>query len=578
MPVNEHIRYEPDERPPALLTLNVAFQGTVLIVTNVTAFVIIFAAAFRDDGSYARWAIVGALVVAGLVTALHASRLGRVGPGCVLLMGSGVPYLAACVLAVDTGGLALMSSLVVASSLVQFATAAWLARLRRLITPVVSGVAFMLIAVSAMPIAMRRLNDVPEGASEVAGPLVAAVVLVATALAVLRGSGLWNLWAMPAAIAAGCIIAVPLGVYDTGYVVDASWFDLPHVEGWPGLGSVLNEDFWALLPVFLIVSVVVSVRSASEGASIQQASYRSPQSVDFRGVQQTVNVGGAAVLLSGVAGIPPTIAYLPTTVALVNFTGVAARRVGAVIGALLVALALLPKAVAALLTIPRPISGALLMVIMGMLFTEGMRAATRDGLTRQRAFVVGLPLSLAIGLQSHGSLWGAGDSPIAAVLSNGVLVGVLSAVVLTAVMELTAARRRRLDTVLDLAALGDLDAFLSEAGAGLRWNDASIRRLRAAGEETLTAMMQLRAEHESAQPPRVVLNLRPGAGWAELEFLALFSEENLKDRIDYVSEETELSDVSDLSFRLLRHYATAVRHRKYYGLDVVTVEVEGSAA
>lgn len=578
MPVNEQIRYEPDERPPALLTLNVALQGTVLIVTNVTAFVIIFAAAFRDDGNYARWAIVGALVVAGLVTSLHASQMGRVGPGCVLLMGSGVPYLAACVLAVDTGGLALMSSLVVASSLVQFATAAWLARLRRLITPVVSGVAFMLIAVSAMPIAMRRLNDVPDGASDAAGLLVAAVVLVATALAVLQGSGLWNLWAMPTAIAAGCIVAVPLGVYDPGLVADASWFELPHVEGWPGLGSVLNEDFWALLPVFLIVSVVVSVRSASEGATIQQASRRNPQSVDFRGVQQTVNVGGAAVLLSGVAGIPPTIAYLPTTVALLNFTGVAARRVGAVIGALLVALALLPKAVAALLTIPRPISGALLMVIMGMLFTEGIRAATRDGLTRQRAFVVGLPLSIAIGLQSHGSLWDAGDSPVAAVLNNGVLVGVLAAVVLTAVMELSAARRRRLDTVLDLAVLPDLDAFLREAGSGLKWNDASIRRLRAAGEETLTAMMQLRDEHESAQPPRVVLNLRPGTGWAELEFLALFSEENLEDRIDYISEETELSDVSDLSFRLLRHYATAVRHRKYYGLDVVTVEVEGSGA
>ncbi|WP_419944010.1 solute carrier family 23 protein [Candidatus Poriferisodalis sp.] len=578
MPANEQIRYEPDERPPALLTLNVALQGTALIVTNVTAFVVIFAAAFKDDGSYARWAIVGALVVAGLVTSLHASRLGRVGPGCVLLMGSGVPYLAACVLAVDTGGLALMSSLVASSSLVQFATAAWLARLRRLITPTVSGVAFMLIAVSAMPIAMHRLNDVPDGASDVAGLLVAVVVLVATALAVLRGSGLWNLWAMPTAIAAGCIVAVPLGVYDPGHVVDASWFELPHVEGWPGLGSVLNGDFWALLPVFLIVSVVVSVRSASEGATIQQASRRNPQSVDFRGVQQTVNVGGAAVLLSGVAGVPPTIAYLPTTVALMNFTGVAARRVGAFIGALLVALALLPKAVAALLTIPRPISGALLMVIMGMLFTEGMRAAARDGLTRQRAFVVGLPLSIAIGLQSHGSLWAAGDSPLAAVLSNGVLVGVLCAVVLTAVLELTAARRRRLDTVLDLAVLGDLDAFLREAGAGLKWNDASIRRLRAAGEETLTAMMQLRDEHESAQPPRVVLNLRPGTGWVELEFLAVFSEENLKDRIDYISEEAGLSNISDLSFRLLRHYATAVRHRKYYGLDVVTVEIEGSAA
>ena len=71
---NEHIRYEPDERVPPLLTVNVAFQGMVLIVSNTVTFVVIFSAAFNDDGSYMTWAIVGALIVAGVSTALHASK------------------------------------------------------------------------------------------------------------------------------------------------------------------------------------------------------------------------------------------------------------------------------------------------------------------------------------------------------------------------------------------------------------------------------------------------------------------------------------------------------------------------
>ena len=89
-------------------------------------------------------------------------------------------------------------------------------------------------------------------------------------------------------------------------------------------------------------------------------------------------------------------------------------------------------------------------------------------------------------------------------------------------------------------------------------------------------MLQLRDDYEGDTPPRLVLVARPGTGAVELEFLAVFSEENLEDRIAYLSEQAEAPDVGDLSFRLLRHYASSVRHRKYHGIDIVTVEIEGS--
>ena len=62
----------------------------------------------------------------------------------------------------------------------------------------------------------------------------------------------------------------------------------------------------------------------------------------------------------------------------------------------------------------------------------------------------------------------------------------------------------------------------------------------------------------------------------ELEFMATFDEENLEDRVSYLSEQTERLDEGEISFRLLRHYASSVRHRKYHGIDIVTVQVDGS--
>ena len=61
-----------------------------------------------------------------------------------------------------------------------------------------------------------------------------------------------------------------------------------------------------------------------------------------------------------------------------------------------------------------------------------------------------------------------------------------------------------------------------------------------------------------------------------MEFLAVFEKENIEDRLAYLSDQAEVPDEHEISFRLLRHYASSVRHRKYHGIDIVTVQVEGS--
>ena len=58
--------------------------------------------------------------------------------------------------------------------------------------------------------------------------------------------------------------------------------------------------------------------------------------------------------------------------------------------------------------------------------------------------------------------------------------------------------------------------------------------------------------------------------------MAVSEKENIEDRLAYLGEQVESSDESEISFRLLRHYASSVRHQKYQGVDVVTVRVEAS--
>ncbi len=545
------------------------------LTTTVLMVSITFLAA--DEGErYLSWGVFAALIISGASTALQAGRVGRLGAGHVLMTGAGPHFIAVSVLALTVGGLSMLASLIVISSLFQFALAAWLPMLRRFITPVVSGTVLMLIAVTVMTVAVDRLKEVPEGAPLAAGPSVAAATLAVAAALALCASGAWRLWAPLIGIASGCAVAALFGLYDVQQVIEAPWFNMPDIASWPGLDLTPGAGFWSLLPAFVIVSLVVAIKTSSDGVIIQQVSRRRPQTTDFRLVQGAVNTNGLGTLLSGFAGTPPPVIYSASTVSLINLTGVAARSVGYAMGGILLALAFLPKVTAILLTIPSPVIGVYLLMIMGLLFVAGMRTVVQDGLDHRKALVVGVALSIGVGLEGQniladllGRTWGAS-------LGNGMTLGILAAILMTSFIELTSPRRRRLEVELGVSAMPRIDAFLSELASRIGWNDASTGRLRAAGEETLSSLLQSGGGDGADSVPRLIIVARPDGGTVELEFLAVFDEENLEDRLAYLSEQAEVPEEHEISFRLLRHYASSVRHRKYHGIDIVAVHVEGS--
>ena len=547
----------------------------MLALTNTVLFVTVIVRAGDQSEDYLSWAIFAALLIGGFITALLAGRVGWLGAGHVLMTGAGPQFIAVAVLAVAMGGLPLLASLIVVSSLAQFALAQWLPLLRRVITPVVSGTALMLIAVTVMGIAVERLSEVPEGVPPAAGPAVAAVTLAVATMLAMRATGIWRLWAPLIGIVSGCVGAALFGLYDPQRVLEARWFYVPDLSAWPGFDLKPGVEFWTLLPAFLIVSLVVAIKTSSDGVVIQRVSRVRPQATDFRLVQAAVNTNGLGTLLSGIAGTLPTVVYTSSSVTLISLTGVAARSVGYAIGAILFMLAVLPKAAAVLLTIPSPVMGAFLLMIMGLLFVEGMRMVAQDELDQRKALVVGLALSIGVGLESQnlladllGQTWGAS-------LGNGLTVGMLAAILMTLFIELTSLRHARLETTLHISALPKIDAFLTELAAKIGWNVASTERLRAAGEETLSSLLQSGGDYETENVPRLIIAARPGET-VELEFMAVFDEENLEDRLAHLSEQAQVLEEHEISFWLLRHYASSVRHRKYQGIDVVTVQVEGS--
>ena len=249
------VRYEPDERPPIALTLGSGLQSALVVVAPVVITVAIVARIAGQPDAYIAFAAFAALLVGGATTVLQAIRVGQIGSGHVLIMGTSGAFIAVCVAALEEGGPQLMASLIVVSSLVQFQFAQHLALLRRIFTPVVSGTVIMLIAATVLPVVFETLQEVPEETPEGAAPLVALATLLVVLAIVLRGPPAWRLWAPLIGIAAGCAVAVAFGLYDTTPVTDAAWLGAP-LRDWPGIDLIPGRAFWTLLPAFVIVTIV----------------------------------------------------------------------------------------------------------------------------------------------------------------------------------------------------------------------------------------------------------------------------------------------------------------------------------
>ena len=576
MRVNEHIRYGPDEPCPLPLALGVAVQYVVLALPPTVLVVILTVRASGQDDAYLTWAVFAAFIINAVVTTIQAVRLWRLGCGLTVVTGPTIQFVAITAAAVSQGGPALLATLLVASSLFQFAVAAWLPLIRRIITPVVSGTVLMLVAVTIAPVVFERLADVSEGRSPASGPVVAAVTLAVSAALTLRASGMWRVWSALISIGAGCVVAVFFGIYDYQRVIDAPWFGIPALRP-PGIDLAFGLEFWTLLPTFIVLTLVLAIKGISDSVIIQSASQRRQRAIDFRQVQGAVGANSVGMLLAGIAGTPPTMAFSSFGAALTSLTGVAARRVGFAIAAVFVVLALLPKFTALLLTVPDPVMGAYLLLLLGLFFVGGLQAATQDGLDQGKVLVIGLAFAVSVGMQHLnvvepvlGPSWGS-------LFGNPIVSGLVVAVLLTAFIEFSSRRGKRLEVALDDSALPAIDAFLVDVAAGMRWNESSSIRLRSAGEEAVASLMPVSEREGADRAPWLHVSARPGAGVVELEFVAsVIGRENLQDRLAYLAEQPAVADPGEMSFRLLRHYASGVQHRQYYGIDVVSVRVEGS--
>ncbi|MFM8355698.1 MAG: solute carrier family 23 protein [Gammaproteobacteria bacterium] len=566
--------YAVDETPPPLMAALFGFQNVALVIGGIALTPLIALQAAGADPAGAEWVVFAALLVSGLTTMLQAAPVRGIGAGYILFMGTSGAFLAVSISAIAAGGLPLLATLVVASSLIQFLFARNLGLLRRVVNPTVGGTILTLIAVTIIPISFDLLDDVPTAfAGATHAPIWAAVftLCIMLGLSVFGGRAL-RVWGPVIGLLSGSLLAWALGLVNLEPVRAAALIGLPGT-GWPGFDLSFGTAFWILLPGFLIVTIVGAIETYGDGIAIQEVSHQTGRPVDFRVVQGAVNADGVGNLVSGLFGTLPNTTY-STSISVAELTGVAARRVGLYGGIMLALLAFSPKVSALLQAVPGPVSGVFIFFLTVLLFVHGIRLIASDGFALDNAIVFGVSFWAGTGFQGQQIFAGQLPETVAALLQNGMTSGGITALVLSFLVSLKRGRAVRTTVPSTPDALGDAMAFVTERGTRLGWRGDHLVRLQLALEEAF--LFQCEAHADSAgYDTRIAL--RGDAERIELELTSARSGANLEALIQHLADSQMPTDL-DIRLRILRGVSDRIEHQQYSNADYLAITLTAPTA
>jgi len=420
-----------DERLPPLRLLVLAVQHVLTMYAGAVTVPLVVSAALHLGTDQTAYLVSSDLVACGLVTILQCIGIWGVGVRLPVMMGvtfvSVGPSIA--IAANPSLGLAGIFGATIVSGLIGVAIAPWFSRLSHLFAPVVTGTAMLLIGVSLMGVAVNWVSGSGAGGAPVDlwGASI-AVFVVLIILAVTRfAKGFLANTAVLLGIAAGFGIAWASGRVNLAPATQAGWFSLvsPLHFGMP------KFDLLAAFSM-TIVMLITMVESTGMLFALGRIVDKPLTTLDLaRGLR----ADAMGAVIGGLFNSLPYTSY-SQNVAIVAMTGVRSRFVCATAGAILILLGTVPKLSFLVTAIPPPVLGGAALVMFGMVAANGVQTIGLGDLhNRNNLYVVALSLGVGLIPMVDAKFYDNLPPAAASFLHNGVVLGVVTAVVLNLVLN-----------------------------------------------------------------------------------------------------------------------------------------------
>ena len=436
--------YANGERPPGAALAILGLQHAALsVVLLIYAVLIGKGAGLPTDEQQAL--VTGTLLACGIGALLQASRW-RVGSGLLVIPISGSVFVPVAIQAGTNGGLWAIALLSLMVGLVQVPIGRFIGKVRAFFPPEVCGVVVLMLGVSLIPGALRRMLGVGSmGGEAVAAArfmpeaaLIGGITLATIVVAAVWLKGSARFFAMVIGCAAGLVAAALTGFSASlgDAIAAAPLLALPPLL-WPSfesLPTLLSSVLLALLPVIVLLALVDSVDGMGVLISTDRLDDVDWQRPNMTQVSRGVQSIGLTNILSGLLGGTAT-CLSSSNIGLAFSTGVTARIVAIVAGAILIASAFFPKLIALVLAIPDPVLGGILAYVASYFVVMGADLALSRMLSQRRLLVIGLSITAGLAVLALPEVFHGLSGPLAFIFESPLAVSALFAIVLNSLMR-----------------------------------------------------------------------------------------------------------------------------------------------
>ena len=569
---NQTLLYAVDENPPHWLTLVLSFQHVLLMFNGIIIVPAIISTSFDVSPEEISYIIFATIMVTSITTCIQAVRVGQIGSGYVLFMGVSGTFFACTLDAMAVGGLALVATLCLLSAPIEFLFSYFLRHLRKIITPSVGGVVIMLVTVMVIPIGLEMWTG-PKGKPGYGSieNLLIGVVTFSTIMGIaVFGGAIIRLWAPILGAVVGFTTGGILGVLNLSHFSSAPWIGFP--EGsWPGIQFHLTAEAIPILITFGFATLVGTIESVGDAMAVQRISERNFKKINYDRVQGCLYADGVGNFLAGLTGTIPNTTY-SGNIAILELTGVASRRIGIYGAGILAVLAFCPKVTALIVSIPGPVLGATLVFLMGVLFATGVQLAVSGGVNYQIGIIIGVSFCVGLMMQTGDFFPQTLPGSFEPVMTNGLVMGGLTAMILSAAFQLFPRRRAvmQLDSVSE--EVPRLHQFIQEQATPFGLSTSQINALTLGCEEVFMHICENQVNAKAPTSVRIEIMGREDHVQVDME-----DRSSVKD-VDtpLVMPKPEVATESELALLgliLLNKVAKDVTHIRISGYNCISFKI-----
>lgn len=445
MEQTKELIYGLNDRPPLRETIFAALQHLLAIFVAIITPPLIISSALQFDLETTGFLVSMSLFVSGIATFIQCKRFGAVGAGLLCIQGTSFsfisPIIGAGMLGMVGGkmnielGLSYIFGSCMVASVVEMLVSRALPYMRKIITPLVSGIVVTLIGLCLIKAGINScgggnaaMSDGTFGSLQNLG--LALLVIISIVIFNRSSNPFFRMASIVLGLLLGSTVAYFLGLIDFSQLNNTGGVNIPEPFKYGirfDIGSIIG------LGLIYLVTAVEAYGDITANSLISGEPVEGP--VFMKRAQRGILADGINSFIAGLFNSFPNSIFAQNN-GMIQLTGVASRYVGYFVAGALLILGLFPIVGQFFSLIPNCVLGGATLLMFGTVAAAGIRIIASTTINRKAVLVMAMSFAMGLSVELVPDILSKMPQIIQNIFSSGIIMGGLTAILANALIRI----------------------------------------------------------------------------------------------------------------------------------------------